>query len=142
VAYDEVLGEVGKAENVSARYRDFVRAGVEVPLFVDFGASGRALSRSYDTIFSQSGVLQRNQKCRHAPRTSSGRQKDRGQNAARDVAMHLLHARTSLKNREVGALFDVSPAAVGKVSLRVQRLARRDKRLARQLEAVRSRFEV
>ncbi len=31
VAYDEVLGEVGKAKNIYARYRDFVRAGAEVP---------------------------------------------------------------------------------------------------------------
>lgn len=75
-------------------------------------------------------------------RSSLVKQRGRGRTLARDAALHLLHAHTSLKNAEVRKLFDLSTTAVARSSERVRLRSRRDKELARKLEHAHSRFEV
>lgn len=65
------------------------------------------------------------------------------QQTARDVAIYILHNHTELSNKGIGKVFNVSPIAIGKASMRIRDQMREDKELKKEVESIiNSAFEV
>ncbi len=61
----------------------------------------------------------------------------------RDVAIYILHSRTGLSNKKIGAIFGVSPTAIGKASIRIKDQMSKDEECKKKVgKIVNSAFEV
>ncbi len=65
------------------------------------------------------------------------------QQTARDVAIYILHNHTGLSNKGIGKIFNVSPTAIGKASMRIRGQIKEDNELKKEVESIiNSAFEV
>ena len=163
MAYDEVLGEVGKAKKAYAQYRDFVRAGAEVPPESPLAraleglllgaekfiggvkrlVSGKGRSRDLPQLDRLRKEVDFRKICAavckeyDVERSSLGKKGQHG-NEARKAAIYLGREKYGIPAAEVGAgTGGLSPSAVTSAVARVRAELRKYPDLSPQLDRVR-----